>query len=252
MVTQIDISSPEQVLKEYLELNERFKYMLWIPVEDGYCIEGTLSASVNYSGVALEVKYQVRIEIPRDYPHSIPICYEVGNRIDQYYHQYQNGKLCLGIDTNQYFKFRANQNLLGFVNDLLLPYLFGYEYYLTYGEPPPWSEERHNAPGLVDYYIGFFENIRNISQLLYLLVHTILMRNVYLPNNPCPCGSGKHIRFCHKDKVLQLRKLCINYTLFRDVCIIINHILLDPTMVSNDEASKVIALKSFIEKNCTS
>jgi len=250
MVTVIDVVTHTQVANEYLELNEKYKYLIWTPVKDGYCIEGTISLSAQHRNVSLQIEYHVRIDIPKDYPRTIPVCYEIGNKIEPSYHQYQNGRLCLGVDTNQYMKFRSNQRLLGFVNDLLIPYLFGYEYFVTFGITAPWSEERHNAPGLVDYYSGYFENVSSISQLLHLLMYTIVLRNVYLPNNPCPCGSGKHVRLCHKDKVLQLRKLCIGEILLRDVCYIINNILLEPTMLSESEVSNVISLKTFIDKHC--
>lgn len=248
MVTEIDAATHDQVMKEFLELNDRYEYLIWTPVEDGYCITGTIYTSASYNDINLMIKYPVKIDVPKDYPRSIPVCYDVENKIDPHYHQYQNGVLCLGVDTNQYLKFRFNQSLLGFVNDLLVPYLYGYEYYLKYGIAAPWSEERHNALGLIDYYIEYFENVNRITQILYLLVYTLTSRNVYLPNNPCPCGSRKHIRLCHKDKVLKLRKLCIASLLLRDVLTIMDYLQSEPMMIYDDEASKVIILKSFIDE----
>lgn len=248
MVTKIDISTPKQVMKEYLDLQEKYKYLLWTPVENGYCIKGTITASAQHGNVTLQIEYQVRIDVPMDYPRHIPICYEIGKNIVSAYHQYPDGRLCLGVDTNQYIKFRANQCLLGYIEDLLIPYLFGYEYFIKFGMSVPWSEEKHNAPGLIDFYKQYFGNIGNVSQLLYLLMYTLSMRNVYLPNNPCPCGIGKHIKLCHIVKVLQLRRLCIYDILLRDVYVILDYSLKDVTMLSASESSKLIIIKQIIEE----
>lgn len=121
-----NIRGEEDVMQEYLQVQLKYKDLLWIPVSQGYCIEGNLSVDASFNDVRLPVNYDVRIIIPENYPIHLPMSYEIGGKINSSFHHYKQDSLCLGIVANLYKMFRRNQNLFFYIDELLVNYLYSH------------------------------------------------------------------------------------------------------------------------------
>lgn len=78
-------------------------------------------------------------------------------------HHNPDGTLCLEAPLTVHEVFRANETLINFVDNLLVPYLYIHSYYLKYGKLP-FGEHAHGAseyrPGTQDVASRRGEGIR--------------------------------------------------------------------------------------------
>lgn len=164
-------------------------------------ISGEIGFCTDHNSRTIEDSYQVEIHIPDDYPESPPIAFETGEKIDESFeHFLTDGSLCLGAPLEIRRKFLQHKNLLRFINDLLVPYLFSYSYKRDYGETP-FGELAHGWKGIRQYYQDLFR-VEDYVAVLGLL--KVLADDNYRGHLPCPCGARSIVRRCHG---LLLRKL---------------------------------------------
>lgn len=167
-----------------------------------WVVRGNLSFRATFGGTTIEDAYEVLIRIPKDYPNSPPSVQETGGRIPATFHQYSDRSLCLGAPVEVSRRFRGDPRLLGFVQTMVVEYLFGYSHLQQRGTLP-YGELSHGFRGILEYYQGYF-GITNSRTLLALL--KILAEGSYKGHHLCPCGSGKIMRRCHGPLVLDLAK----------------------------------------------
>lgn len=118
-------------------------------------------------------------------------------------HIFANGNLCLGHGVTILVELQRNPGIRGFVERLLIPYLFFHAYWNKNGEPP-WPVLSHN------FQLATLEEIFHVRKDRELLKEH-LSRVVQIPGlariwgDPvgffcwptCFCDSGRDMRDCH-------------------------------------------------------
>lgn len=163
-----------------------------------WVVRGDLSFNVTYENITIEDAFSLLISLPRDYPQSPPTVQETGGRIPRDINHHvlpRTGNLCLGAPLGVRLEFRENPTLLHFVNELVVPFLFSFSYKERYGEMP-YGELSHGYRGIFEYYQDLF-GIKSQQAVLGLL--KMLAEECYRGHLPCPCGSGKRFRHCHRE-----------------------------------------------------
>lgn len=169
-----------------------------------YSVNGILAFSASYTDITIEDNFEIFINIPKRYPSIPPSVKETGGRIPSEFHVNPGiNTLCLGAPLEVKKNFFKNKTLIGFVDLLLIPFLYSYSYYEKKNRMP-FGELRHGARGILDYYKELFQT-NNTQVILNLL--NLLISNSYRKNSPCPCKSGKSIKECHADILIDIIKI---------------------------------------------
>ena len=142
-------------------------------------LEGVLAFEVEPEGLAsITDSFEISIRIPDVYPDDLPRVTETGGKIEKNYeHVFTSGTLCVGVPIEMQRIFSQQPTLLGFVNKLVVPYLYGYCYWKMNGEHP-FGERRHGGEGIIQYYIA----------CLPVITHTHLWRASPWTAGKVPCG----------------------------------------------------------------
>lgn len=166
-------------------------------------VRGNIKFVAEHSSHQIEGSYNLKFVIPEDYPASPPFVYETEGKIakELFPHFMDAGNLCLGAPVEVCRKFLRHGNLLRFIEDQVIPYLFAYGYKEETGKLP-FGELLHGPNGLLQYYAEFFE-IDPISALKLL---KLLADDFAPPLMACPCNLGrKRLRDCHGPRLGELR-----------------------------------------------
>jgi hypothetical protein len=169
-----------------------------------WLVKGELYFYASYNNVPIEDEFDILIFIPKDFPDKPPRVMETGKRIPINFHHYKNDILCLGTPLEINLKFKKNPTLLGFIEEQLITYLYGFSYQERNGGKMPFGEWPHAGEGIVTFYRGLF-NIEEIDSIMGLL--RIMADNLYRGHHDCPCGSGQKLRHCHGNQLRELIKI---------------------------------------------
>lgn len=197
--------SEKIILEHFLELNKKYTGLSLSRNDKGESIVvGILACSMEYSGYRIDDDFELAIEIPPEYPERAPDVKEVGGRIPPQFHTHPSGKtLCLASPFDIKRKFLLHNNLIGFVETLVIPFLYSYSYYEKTGNMP-FGELSHGGEGLFENYKELF-NVDSVEQVLRLF--KIIIDNSYKGHNLCPCGSGNILRKCHGDILREILEI---------------------------------------------
>ena len=167
----------------------------------GLSICGDIYFSMEHKGHVIEDTFGVELRIPKEYPKTAPSVYETKGRLIGFHHLFADGELCLGAPVDVCMRFAKQPTLLFFVEELVVPFLFGFSYKIKYGEMP-FGELAHGVEGLFDYYVDYFGTSKEgtISLLIYLA------NGHRHPRGTCPCGSGRKLEKCHGARLKALRQ----------------------------------------------
>lgn len=200
--------------EEISEVKQRYPRLR--PVENGVA-EGVLDLHAVYDGEERRDAFQVRIVAPPDYPNSMPSLLETGGRtaaiatkygIEDHRDLHRNpgtGTACLCVKQEERCRFPKGANLPHFIEELVVPYLFGLSHFDEHGKWP-WADYSHGALGIAEYYADAADDPSNksIGTTLDLLRQDIswreLRKQIRKPSamRMCVCGSRKAISRCHK------------------------------------------------------
>ena len=166
-------------------------------------VEGTLRFCA--SGKTTEViedSYDVRIEAPEEFPERMALAWETGGRIPPTYHKLDNGALCLGSRVGLRLQMRGSPSILRFVERCVIPYLYGFSYFVKYGAPP-FGQLEHGELGSLQDLAGLL-GVKELTLAMgYCFLATMKRRRAN--KRPCPCASGRPLGRCHNRKVNALR-----------------------------------------------
>lgn len=168
----------------------------------GTTIRGTLSFKAFPEGrPEICGHFNIELTVPVKYPNILPRVRETGGAVDRDYgHINSDGTLCLAAPVESRRIFSEQNSLLGFVNLLVVPYLYGYCHWKKYGRHP-FGEHAHGAEGIVRYYmdeLGLDSCVKVLAAVSFLFEHG------YRGHLNCPCGSGLKARDCHSRALLSL------------------------------------------------
>ena len=164
-------------------------------------VQGRVGFSMEYESHTIEDHYLLDLQIPANYPELPPFVFETEGKIPKdFEHFMKAGNFCLGAPVEVLRKFAAHKNLLRFIEDQVIPYLFTYSYKRDYGKPP-FGDLLHGAAGLLQYYMEFF----GASGVEVMKLLKCLADDFAPPLMACPCGGGRKLRDCHGPKLTELR-----------------------------------------------
>lgn len=192
------------ISEQYEELQKQYKYIHISFDENKATITGYFEFIATYKNKAQEVKgkYNLLINIPPNYPNQLPTVKELDGEIEEEYHHFTNGTLCLGVRIDLFVKFQKQPTLLGFVENLVIPYLFNYYIFKNNGTLP-FGQRSHNEKGIIEYYQEVFETKDKLSTLQLL---TYLINDKFEGKHMCPCKKGRKIENCHGSLILEYRQ----------------------------------------------
>jgi len=167
-------------------------------------IEGTLRFCANGKRTeVIEDSYDVRMEAPESFPERMALAWEIGGRIPPTYHKLDKGALCLGSRVGLRLQMGKSQSILRFVERCVIPYLYGYSYFVKHGAPP-FGELEHGELGSLQDLAGLL-GIEDLKLAVDFCVLAATKKG-RANKRPCPCGSGRRLGRCHNRKVNTLRE----------------------------------------------
>ena len=167
---------------------------------DGLVVVGRIRFLASYaSATEITDSYIIRVNVPLYFsPFCPPKAYELAGKIDRFYHHYIDGSLCLGVPVAVKLKLLAHETLLGYIEYLLVPYLYAHSYFLQYGAMP-FGDNKHNDCEHLHFYETYFAGVPKNRLLDFLLV--MYDPTIYRMHRPCLCGGKRILRKCHGDDI---------------------------------------------------
>ena len=157
-----------------------------------------------------DVGYSVNLLIPDRYPQEIPSqrCdpKEIPWDIDR--HVYPSiGTACLCVPSEYRWHWPHGSNLADFLKDLVQPFFVGQAYYQAHGRWPVGAERSHGREGAIEAYRDILSSLEPVtSEKIQRVMQLLVRKNHPKGHEPCPCGSGKRLRHCHRDLLAELRR----------------------------------------------
>ena len=161
------------------------------PVRDaeGTCIDG----------------YEVRLDLPPDYPRGLPEVYETGGRIPwtDKRHVNTDGTACVMMPEERHRIWPRGEPLSRYLDGPLRNFFLG-QLARDHDDPWPFDEWSHGEEGFNEFVqqeLGSSDPIV-IRRFLWLL-----QDNPVSYRKPCPCGSHRQTRDCCRSKIVVLRRV---------------------------------------------
>lgn len=147
-------------------------------------------------------RFFIEILIPRDYPQSIPTVKELGGRIphDADHHVSPGGFLCPLLPDERWRYWPLDADILAFLSGPLNDYFLGQLYFQKHSVWP-FGERGHGREGIVEYYS---EELGTADLDVIRRCLEYLSKEQPKGHWPCFCGSGKVMRHCHFEKMIEL------------------------------------------------
>lgn len=200
------------------ELLDRYDGLRILPsVETTTCIVGTIVFRAEGRATPLiEDSYEVRLEVPDNFPERMALVWETAGRIPATFHHLDNQALCLGSRVRLRLQMAGSPSVLRFVERCLIPYLYGYSHYARTGVVP-FGELHHGELGSLQDLAGLLQ-VELAEAIPYCVLASMLRRRAN--KQPCPCRSGRRLGRCHNRKVNALRERVGRVFLQREMCVI--------------------------------
>lgn len=185
--------------------------------EDGLIISGmfTFSASQNGS-LTISDEYHLKIHISNMFPKTIPVVYELDDKIprDGKHHINPDDTLCLGSPLRLKMILSKSKSIVGFAEKILVPYLYSMSHQRIVGGNLPANELEHGEAGILrDYYELLKLNSPEQIRMALLILGT---RKRVANKKICPCNCGNSYGRCKYRKVLEEYRCLANRGWFRN------------------------------------
>lgn len=170
-----------------------------VMAEGTYYLSGSGSGDAAPGGPLTE--YELRIEVPSDYPSQEPRVFETGGAIPEGQHLNPNGTCCTCV-WEEWLARSADHSFAAFCEGPLRDYFLSQLHFKLTGEWP-FGERAHGLLGVVEGCVSVLGIESEPNKVVdYLL---LLQRKEIKGHWPCPCGSGEIIRKCHGRSVFEMR-----------------------------------------------
>lgn len=174
-------------------------------------VDGTLRfrgdldvAARSPDGISVYDRFGVEIAVPREFPSVAPDVRETEGRIPETHHKLSRNRFCLGSPTAVRLQLLADPTLGGFVERLVIPYLFSFAYFERHGRMP-YGELEHGTDGIRQHLAELFGMPSRDAAIA--ATRLAAMRKRSANKRPCPCGSGRRLGRCHNQCVNHYRRL---------------------------------------------
>lgn len=162
-------------------------------------ISGVLNIHRSIEQYVLNKSYELSLFIPKS-EDELPYVIDRGSIDKDYPHIYSNGQLCLATEIDMVREFVNNPSLVNWISRFVEPYYVTYEYYKRYGEYPE-GDRLHGEDGIVQSYMDIFA----VDGRHAMCILDEIVNERYRGHHLCPCASGKKLRNCHGEMVLQFK-----------------------------------------------
>jgi len=193
----------ELLVRQTSELQQRHPNLELQRDGDGrYWVRGGVGFSITHNGHRIIDSYKIELAIPFDYPERPPRVFENDGKVPRdFEHFLEAGDLCLEAPVEVKRRFAVHRDLLHFVDEQVIPYLFACSYKKDVGSVP-FGERSHGELGLLEYYREQF----GTSGIPTLKLLRLLADGITPAGMACPCGSSRSLADCHGPKVEELRQ----------------------------------------------
>lgn len=171
-------------------------------------VAGPLTFELSYPNLpTLSDCYSIRIDVPLNATEFAPEVFEEGQRIppDVDHHVNKGGALCLGSPWSVRRTLGDPPNLVRFVEQSVVPFLYAATWREQGNLGYPFSELAHGGAGLLDDY----ESILSVSgsEAVARALDALARRRRDSNKHPCPCGCGYRLGLCpYRFKLDHLRQ----------------------------------------------
>lgn len=167
---------------------------------EGFQISGTFVLNHVANDVPLYEEYSLTIKIPHNFPAGFPEVWETSGKIpDGFDHVYPDKHLCLAANCEIASLLDRDPSLCAFIEELVASYLYSASYYAEY-KVYPFGERKHGAKGLREAYAERYH--AGSDETLWFLLGFVAGISTYRGHAPCPCRSGRRLRECHGEFIL--------------------------------------------------
>ena len=167
---------------------------------EGFQISGTFVLNHVANDVPLYEEYSLTIKIPRNFPIDFPEVWETSGIIPAGFdHVYPDKHLCLAANCEIASLLDRDPSLCTFIDELVASYLYSASYYAAY-KVYPFGERKHGAKGLREAYSERYH--AESDDTLWCLLGFVAGISTYRGHAPCPCRSGRRLRECHGEFIL--------------------------------------------------
>lgn len=176
---------------------------------------GMIGFQANHANQGLiEEDFEVEIVYPCVAGDDLPTAKEVGGRIPQEpdFHINPDGTMCLGTPHAVRQKWNQERSLQGFVNLLVVPFLYFFSFQQKHGRKP-FGDLAHGGEGVLAYYRDLFGVSADLPVLEFL---KIIIEDHYRGHIPCACGSGSKLRACHGQQIRDIKNQQTRRQFFED------------------------------------
>lgn len=191
-------------LLEVPQILLRYPFLRIVPSREGTLfLSGTLTFTAESLGQRrVTDSYEIAISVPDDYPQRLPRVHETAGRIASTFHKLDGNALCLGSPIRLLLLIQRQPSLLGFLERVIIPYLYGHSLH-ELGLGMPFGELRHGDPGLLDDLAEMFGLSNPDSARRWL---DAARKKKRVANKlACPCSSHVRLGRCHNRRVNSLR-----------------------------------------------
>ena len=155
-----------------------------------------------------DVGFSTHLIVPANYPNGVPVLRcdpkEIPWIVDR--HVYGNGVACLCVASEYRTHWPRGSDIADFLSKLVVPYFVAQLYFEAHGHWPATGQRSHGREGVIEAYRDFLAPLGSVSERS---IHDTmkLMARVSPPkgHHPCPCGSGRKLRKCHRELFWKLR-----------------------------------------------
>lgn len=191
--------------------------------QPGSCVDvcrvaGPLAFEMPYPNLpTLSDCYSIRIDVPLNATEFAPEVFEEGQRIppDVDHHVNKGGALCLGSPWSVRRTLGDPPNLVRFVEQSVVPFLYAATW-REQGRPGyPFSELAHGGAGLLDDY-EFILSVKG-SEAVVRALDALTRRRLESNKRPCPCGCHRRLGRCNYRLNLDRLRIGMTRPLFRDL-----------------------------------
>ncbi len=195
----------ELIKSQALQLTQKYKGLeLYEGDNCSHQLKGVLAFEGEYKGRIITDSLDIEIHISPGYPSELPAVKETGYRVSREFHiNPGDNTLCLAAPLAVKIQFSLDRTLLGFLENLVIPFFFNYVHLQESGSLP-FGERSHGTQGILEFYSDFFQCP---DQEVILRLLKILGTSGYQGYEKCPCRSGKNLRNCHGRQLLKCMQL---------------------------------------------
>ena len=165
------------------------------------CVKG--SFPVMYDNKILD-RFSIEIKIPRNYPEAVPIVFETEGRIPRVADRHMNekGEACLFLPDERWEAWPRGSSFLSFLQGPVHNFFLG-QSLVEQGGEWPFGQWGHGLLGIFEYYSQIFET----KDVDIIINYLDCLSNPKIKGHwDCPCGSGKRLRDCHLNVLMELRQ----------------------------------------------